>query len=226
MLWASPAAAQVASSVVVGSLGLELGESGTVEITSNDFTDPDGLAGFDFSLSFDPTIVQMDGVRGGDTPFNQAPVFNIDNGTGQVKFNSIQISMIPGPTEDLLIARIDVTAVGGGSADLVLAIQPGGFIDTTAAEISAEVSTGRVTVLIPPTAIPTPMPMPMAASAPVAAQIIPLPPEEVSSSEQGQVIVFESRFGLNGWILGLLGGVVAFASLGAGFFLARRRPSS
>ena len=62
VLWVTPASAQQAqASVVVGSLSLALGETGTVDIAAKNFTDPDGLAGFDFTLSFDPAIIQMDG---------------------------------------------------------------------------------------------------------------------------------------------------------------------
>ena len=229
VMWVNPAAAQQAS-VVVGSLSLALGETGTVEITANNFTDPDGLAGFDFTLAFDPAVIQMDGVRGGDAPFAQAPVFNIDNVAGQVKFNSIQISMIPGPTEDLLIAQIDITAVGGGNTDLTLSIQPGGFIDTTAAEISAGVTNGRITVLVPPTATPTATPNPISTPAPTAMSVPtpPLSPESARAALGSLEPLMEPTSesgGPAGWGIVLIGGVVAFAGIGAGYFLARRRPA-
>ena len=71
---------------------------------------PDRLTGYDLTLDYDPAVIIIDAVTGGNAPFDATPTSTIDNEIGRVTFSTNQTQ--GGATEDVLIARISVTAVG------------------------------------------------------------------------------------------------------------------
>ena len=68
-----------------------------------------GLASYDITLEFSPEVLTIDGVEGGDSPFDETPEFNIDNPAGTV---SITATIPEGVNlGDQRIARLTLTAL-------------------------------------------------------------------------------------------------------------------
>ena len=68
-----------------------------------------GLASYDITLEFSPEVLTIDGVEGGDSPFDGTPEFNIDNPAGTV---SIKATIPEGvDLGDQRIARLTLTAL-------------------------------------------------------------------------------------------------------------------
>ena len=65
----APDLPQGSARVEVGSANLLNGERGFVPISVRDVTDPGGLGAYDFLLTFDPSVVLVLSVAGGDPPF-------------------------------------------------------------------------------------------------------------------------------------------------------------
>ena len=78
-------------------------------------TDPAGLGAYQLHIKFTPTVVQFpDGqeMQGGDSPFEDVLTFNYNNTTGALEFSGIQFSRLPGPTQDIVIARVPFLVIG------------------------------------------------------------------------------------------------------------------
>lgn len=114
------------ATVEVGSVTLVTGERAYVPIAIRDITDPDGIGAYDIFITFDPAVVQVAAVFGGDPPFGpgvlpkeegeqvgSVPIHRINNKEGWVAIVDFQASRIPGPTGDLVVAYLEVEAVGG-----------------------------------------------------------------------------------------------------------------
>ena len=93
----APLAGGGPATVAVGSATVSAGETGSIAIAINDITASYGLGGYDIQIEYDPTVIRIDSVTGGDAPFSERPIARIDNTTGRVRFNAIQLN-IPGPT--------------------------------------------------------------------------------------------------------------------------------
>lgn len=117
------AEAQAGTTVEVTSAELAPGGSTEVQIMVKDITDPTGLGGYLFIITFNPAVVNVDQVLGGEPPFDIAPIANIDNTAGIVRFCSY-MGLIPGPTGNITVAHLALTAVGeaGDSTTLDLTI--------------------------------------------------------------------------------------------------------
>jgi PKD repeat protein len=83
------------------------------------------LAGYGFSVAFDPDIVEVDGVADGGflgstgrDPLPLPP--DIDNEAGLLKFAAVSTGMDPGPNDEGRLAVITLEAVGPGISDLDL----------------------------------------------------------------------------------------------------------
>ena len=135
---ATPTPLPTDATVEVGSVTLATGARAYVPIAIRDITDPDGIGAYHFFITFDPGVVRVAAVFGGDPPFGPGvlpkeegeqvggvPIHNINNEEGWVVIVDFQASQIPGPTEDLAVAYLEVEAVavyGGdppfGSVDI------------------------------------------------------------------------------------------------------------
>jgi len=138
-------ATATSTTVEVDKIALSVGNGGSVAIRVKNITDPAGLGACLFTITYNPAVIRVNGVLAGDPPFNSVPTFNVVG--GKVILYTDQASRIPGPTGDIVVARLDVTAIAAGSTDLVLAINPGGLINTSGQDISTVVVNGQVTVL-------------------------------------------------------------------------------
>ena len=132
------------STVQVESIGLAVGGSGTVAIQVKNITDPAGLGAYLFTITYNPAVIRVNGVLAGDSPFDGVPTSNVTD--GKVIFSTIQVKQTPGPTGDIVVARLNVTLIAAGSTDLMLAINTDGLLDTSGSDISAVVVNGRVMV--------------------------------------------------------------------------------
>jgi len=129
----APDLPQGSARVEVGSASLLNGERGFVPITVRDITDPGGLGAYDFLFTFDPSAVLVLSVAGGDPPFGSgspqdnpaAPIHRINNDEGWVTMVAFQASQIPGPTEDIVVAYVEVEAIGvpGTSSTIALEVR-------------------------------------------------------------------------------------------------------
>ncbi|MDA0264325.1 MAG: cohesin domain-containing protein [Chloroflexi bacterium] len=80
--------------------------------------DTDRLTGYSVTLDYDPAVITVDGVSGGNAPFDQIPTSSIDNGSGRVTISPNRTR--GGAAEDALLARISVSAVGELDASTAL----------------------------------------------------------------------------------------------------------
>ncbi len=144
----------------VGSVTLATGARAYVPIAIRDITDPDGIGGYDFFITFDPAIVRVAAVFGGDPPFGpgvlpkeegeqvgRVPIHNINNQEGWVAIVDFQASQIPGPTEDLVVAYLEVEAVGGSGSLSPLGLEVGSLPNTTeGVDMASTVLEGSVAI--------------------------------------------------------------------------------
>ena len=123
------------STVEVGSITLSPGASGYVPITVKDITDPGGIGAYDFRITFDPAMLEIAKVVGGNPPFGTGelpageeppkyvPVHNVNNPEGWVIIVDFQYLTIPGPTEDSVTTYLLVEAVGDSGESVPLTLE-------------------------------------------------------------------------------------------------------
>ena len=100
------------------------------------------IAGYELSLDYDPAVITVDAVTGGD---GQNPVFMIDNKAGRVTLSRDRIRV--GDAEDVLLARIDVAAVGNVDASTALTFASVALTDILGEAVeTATVMDGSATV--------------------------------------------------------------------------------
>ena len=92
--------------------------SATLDVIVNDVTGQ-GLGAYDITLTFNPAVVNVTSVGGGDSPFDGGPISNINNTAGTVAFAAFQ-SSIPGPLGNVRIAEITFEAVGASGDNTAL----------------------------------------------------------------------------------------------------------
>ncbi len=105
----------------------------------------DRLTSYDLILDYDPAVVVVDAVAGGDGSFAATPTFTIDNDIGRVALSPNQTQ--DGAAEDALLARITVTAVGqldASSALTFASVELTGSLDQQI--VAGEVLHGRAAV--------------------------------------------------------------------------------
>ena len=127
----APDLPQGSARVEVGLVNLLNGERGFVPITVRDITDPGGLGAYDFLFTFEPFAVLVLSVAGGDPPFGSgspqdnpaAPIHRINNDEGWVTLVDFQASQIPGPTEDIVVAYVEVEAIGASGTSSAIAVE-------------------------------------------------------------------------------------------------------
>ena len=122
------------ATVEFGSATLAPGELTRIPITVKNITDPDGLGAYHFCFTLDPSVVEAVAVYGGDSPFGSVdvegqegalPIYRINNQDGWVTLISFQANQIPGPIEDIVVAYVEMKAVGtaGKSSTLDLVVK-------------------------------------------------------------------------------------------------------
>ncbi|MBI2935040.1 MAG: hypothetical protein HYY29_05660 [Chloroflexi bacterium] len=125
---------------------LAVGKSARLPVVIKNITAPAGLGAYDFKVTFDPAVIRVDEVSGGNAPFDSLAASSIDNGAGQVLFNAFNAS-IPGPTGDVIVAYLKVTATATTVSRSALNVTIVTLADADGAAIPAAARLTWVTVL-------------------------------------------------------------------------------
>ena len=194
-------------SVEIGSLSLNLGDEGSVELTAHNSADP--LGAWDIELSYDPTIVSVLEC----VPMNES-ICNPQPGSGSIRVTGASATGFIG---DVTLATITLRCDSEGESPLALMLIV--FGEAIGFPPTVESSDGNV---VCNTAEPTPTaaePTPTASDAPEsAATPIPVLPETGTGST--------SSLGIDlGWFIAALAatGTAALATLGILRQFQRRR---
>ncbi len=131
-----------ATTVQVNSATLPPAGSAQIPIRVRNISDAAGLGGYDFKLTFNPQVIRVDDVPGGSFPW---PTSNIDNTSGVVSFNAFRSTM-PGPTGNVIVAYLAVTAVGGSGSSTPLNISITTLGNSNGGDIPATTTDGTVTI--------------------------------------------------------------------------------
>ncbi len=134
------------ATVGIGLARVPPGQRALVPITITDVTNPRGLAGYNMCIVFDPAVVQLVSITGGDPPFAGAPVFNINNTEGWVSMNAIQATTLNGPRGPITVAHLEVEVIGAWGAFTTLALQVRDLIDPYGDSMAATEVNGEVRV--------------------------------------------------------------------------------
>ena len=86
------------------------GGSTVINLWVRGLKDTNGLASFDITLKYDPSVVKVDSVDGGDSPFNANPAVSVDGSAGEVNISAAQTRA--GVTEDVRVAAITLSGLG------------------------------------------------------------------------------------------------------------------
>ena len=129
-------------------------DNASVQIWVDDVTN---LFGFDITLEFNPTILQVqdtdpgqDGVQiqPGDLLSADIVVRNLaDNGTGNISYVVSQQAPSPAITGTGVLATINFTAIAGGNSDLIFTLAE--LSDTNGQAIPVDVQSGQIIVSQP-----------------------------------------------------------------------------
>ena len=115
------------------TLDLAANGSGFVDVMVSDFDSLGGLGAYELSFSYDNSVIEITGIVDGDSPFSGGepseanpgaggPFSRIDHQAGEVQVAAFQASQATGPTGNIRIARINITAlVAAGATDLTFA---------------------------------------------------------------------------------------------------------
>jgi hypothetical protein len=127
---------------MIGSaVDAEAGSGITLPISVENITSSGGLGAYDFTITYDSSVVNVTDVGGGDSPFN-APVYTIDNENGRVYINQF-ISSIQGPTGDITVANVLLGVIGSSGSSTALDLTIDSLIDAkSGAEIAPRTAVG------------------------------------------------------------------------------------
>jgi hypothetical protein len=111
------------TTVTVGTAELEAGETADIPVVVN-FVETTGMGAYVLNVTFNPDVIMVLDVLGGDPPFDTVTATTINNTAGWVRFDGVQMVQIPGPIGTFTIAYLSVQAIGnpGDSTDLTLTI--------------------------------------------------------------------------------------------------------
>ena len=103
------------------------------------------IGAYDFNITFNPNVVNLTGVVGGDAPFN-SPTYSI-NSQGYIRTNQFTAAT-EGPSGNIIVAYLNVTAVGNPGECCKLGIDALSLVDaSTGEEFTPRMETdGNVTV--------------------------------------------------------------------------------
>lgn len=116
-----------ATSVELASASLRVASGADIQVWAKNIRDPYGLGAYDFKVSFDRTKIRINDVSGGAAPFSGvtsnavSPGPSAANNTGTLAFNWF-VPSIPGPTGNIHLATINLTALAPGVHPLTLHI--------------------------------------------------------------------------------------------------------
>jgi hypothetical protein len=107
-----------------------------------------GLGGYDVRINYDPSVIRVVEILGGTAPFNSIAASNINNTTGQASFNAFQVTT-PGPTGDITVAYLSISAQGSIGASTTLTVTVNSLVDTNGNSISTTAVNGTVRIVSP-----------------------------------------------------------------------------
>ncbi|MCS7366196.1 MAG: emp24/gp25L/p24 family protein [archaeon GB-1867-035] len=138
-----------ASTVIkVGSASLTKGSTANIPVRVENIQSDGGLGAYDIEVSFNPSVVNVLDVVGGDSPFNTVTAKSIDNSAGKVRFNHF-IATTQGPTGSITIAYLKIKAVGSAGSSTALTITVHSLVDAkTGEEIPRTTQNGYVTIKV------------------------------------------------------------------------------
>jgi len=136
MLVCAPAASAVAT-VSVGDFAAEPGENITIPIMISNVTD---LGGCDINIMYESSVVHVTNVTPGEMTLLR---YTINNGTGWMHANTINIT---GLDADVIIAYVNLTAVGSEGDSSPLGIVVDQLFDVNFDQINHTVRNGTFTI--------------------------------------------------------------------------------
>lgn len=131
--------------VEIGSAQLAPDTTVKVPVSVNQITAPMGVGAYDLKITFDPKVIQINVVEAGDGAFALPKSVNIDNTKGIVLLNSYQPN-IPGPTNDLVIAYLNIKPVGKSGQSTSLDISVTTLSDSLGNDITTKTTGGIVVI--------------------------------------------------------------------------------
>ena len=117
-----------------------------LEIWVQGLDDAGQLGGYDITLAYDPAVIRVDSVDGGDAPFDGTPGFTMDAAKGEVTLSSVL--SVGGPSAGARIARINISAVGELDDSSVITFTSAELIDGSNRTISATVESGGSATIV------------------------------------------------------------------------------
>ena len=138
-------ATAAAQTVTVSSPTASVGETFTVDVNVSGVTN---LAGFQFDIKYDPSVISFVSVEKGDAISDWAYIFSNPVASDEIRIVATAFTGTP-LTGSGVIAKLKFTAVAAGSS--TLDINDGKLSDTSAKPISASWVDGSVTVTAPTT---------------------------------------------------------------------------
>ena len=139
----TPAASAQTATITIDDLIVEPGENVTMPIIVRNVTD---LGGCDINITYNVSVVHIVNVTEGDMTLLR---YLIDNGTGWVRMNTINVT---GLAEDVVVAYLNLTAVGSDGDTSPLNIAVGKIFDMSYDSINYTVTNGTLTIEDPPDA--------------------------------------------------------------------------
>jgi PKD repeat protein len=142
------------SAIAVGSTPSS-GDSGPVagypgeEVTVTVWANASDVRGYQATLSFDPSVVQVVSVSGSDD--FAAPVSRVDNDTGIVEFNQLR----SGGADDPVLARLTLELVSGAGSGTTLSFAESNtrLADSAPSEIDLATYDDTTVSVVAPTAV-------------------------------------------------------------------------
>ncbi|MBI4333298.1 MAG: hypothetical protein HY673_18695 [Chloroflexi bacterium] len=104
------------ATVEIGSATLPPGGSVQIPVTVRNVSDGLGLGTYEVRVAFNRQVIRVDSVVAGSFA---NPTRNINNNEGWVLFGAYQTD-VPGPTGDIIVAYLAVTAIGGSGSSTPL----------------------------------------------------------------------------------------------------------
>ena len=134
------------ATVAVGEARIGAGQRALVPVTVDDVTSAHGLGAYTLRISFNPSVVQIVSVQGGDPPFGAVVSANINNVEGWVVMVSAQAGTINGPRGPITVANMEVETVGAYGAATTLGLHVAELDDTYGDSMAATEVNGEVRV--------------------------------------------------------------------------------
>lgn len=152
---------------------IPVGGSGTFPVIVA-FNPESGLAGYSFSIEYDPSIVNIEQLLPGDAPFAGTPVSHIFEDEGRVNVVGFHGSR-PGPRGRTLVLKLRLNGLAKGSSPLKVTVRD--LVDAVDNDSwPALVIDGRVRVVEPSEFVPPPEEEILAAPAPIGTPVPIEPP--------------------------------------------------